>query len=108
MDRKRAQAHAPQDKGKKMKSLLKLIAVAAAVCPLTLVAIPTTALAGEYCITNTSGMRGCGFATLQQCLDTLSGTVGTCARDPFYQDPNSALAYEPKRSHSHSKKPAER
>lgn len=91
-----------------MKSLLKLIAVAAAVCPLTLVAIPTTALAGEYCITNTSGMRGCGFATLQQCLDTLSGTVGTCARDPFYQDPNSALAYEPKRSHSHSKKPAER
>jgi Protein of unknown function (DUF3551) len=91
-----------------MKSLLKLIAVAAAVRALTLVAIPTAALAGEYCLTNTSGMRGCGFATLQQCLDTLSGSAGTCTRDPFYLDPHSALAYEPKRSHSHSKKRAER
>jgi Protein of unknown function (DUF3551) len=91
-----------------MKSLLKLIAVAAAFRALTLVAMPTTALAGEYCLTNTSGMRGCGFATVQQCLDSLPGTAGTCTRDPFYQDPQSALAYQPKRSHSHSKKTVER
>lgn len=91
-----------------MKLFLKLIAVAAAVRVLTLVAIPTAALAGEYCLTNTSGMRGCGFATVQQCLDSLSGTAGTCARDPFYQDSKSALAYEPKRSHLRSKKAAER
>lgn len=91
-----------------MKLSLKLIAVAAAVRVLTLVAIPTAALAGEYCLTNTSGMRGCGFATVQQCLDSLSGTAGTCARDPFHQDSKSALAYEPKRSHSHSKRAAER
>jgi hypothetical protein len=91
-----------------VKLFLKLIAVAAAVRVLTLVAIPTAALAGEYCLTNTSGMRGCGFATVQQCLDSLSGAAGTCARDPFYQDPKSALAYEPKRSHLHSKKAAER
>ena len=91
-----------------MKSLLKLIAVAAAFRALTLVVTPTTALAGEYCLTDTSGMSGCGFATLQQCLDSLSGRAGTCGRDTFYRDPNSALAYEPKRSHSHSKKPAER
>jgi hypothetical protein len=112
MDRKRAQAHALPNlvERKKMKSFLKLIAVAAAVraLTLTLLAIPTAALASEYCLTNTSGMRGCGFATLQQCLNSLSGLAGTCARDPFYQDPNSALAYAPKRSHSHSKKPAER
>jgi hypothetical protein len=54
-----------------MKSVLELIAVAAAVRVLTIAAIPTAALAGEYCLTNTSGMRGCGFATVQQCLDTL-------------------------------------
>jgi hypothetical protein len=54
-----------------VKLFLKLIAVAAAVRVLTLVAIPTAALAGEYCLTNTPGMRGCGFATVQQCLDSL-------------------------------------
>jgi hypothetical protein len=91
-----------------MESALKLIAVAAAVRVLTLVAIPTSALAGEYCLTNTSGMRGCGFTTLQQCLDTVSGRAGTCDRDPFYKDPNSALAYQPKGSHSRNKKPVER
>jgi hypothetical protein len=91
-----------------MKSVLKLIAVAAAVRALTIVAIPTDALAGEYCLTETSGMRGCGFATVQQCLDTLSGTGGTCARDPFHRDPNSALAYQPKRSHSHRRNTVER
>ena len=91
-----------------MKSLVKLIAVAAAIRALTFVVIPTAALASEYCLTDTSGMRGCGFATVQQCLDSLSGSAGTCGRDPFYQDPNSAMAYEPKRSHSHSKKSAAR
>ena len=91
-----------------MKSLVKLIAVAAAIRALTLVVVPTTALAGEYCLTDTSGMTGCGFATLQQCLDSLSARAGSCGRDPFYRDPNSAMAYEPKRSHSHSKKLAAR
>jgi Protein of unknown function (DUF3551) len=85
----------------------KMIAVIAVVRMLTLVATPTAAIAGEYCVTNTSGMRGCGFATLQQCLDSLSGTAGSCARDPFY-DPGSALAYQPKQGHSHSRKTAPR
>jgi len=91
-----------------MRSLLKLIAATAAVRALTLVAIPTAALASEYCLTNTSGMRGCGFTTLRQCLDSLSGCAGTCARNSFYQDPKSALAYQPKRGHLHSKKTVER
>jgi Protein of unknown function (DUF3551) len=91
-----------------MKLILKLIAAAAAVRVLTLIAVPTATLASEYCLTNTSGMRGCGFATIRQCLDSLSGTAGTCARDPFYQDPKSALAYEPKRTHSHNKKTVDR
>jgi hypothetical protein len=53
---------------------------------LTLIAIPTAAVAGEYCLSNSSGMRGYGFTALQQFLDALSGTAGTCARDPSYQD----------------------
>jgi Protein of unknown function (DUF3551) len=75
---------------------------------LTFVALPTAAMAGEYCLTNTSGMRGCGFESIQQCLNSLSGTAGTCARDPFYQDPHSALAYKPMHSHSHTKKTVEK
>ena len=91
-----------------MKLFPKLIAATAIVRVLTLVATPTAALAGEYCVTNTSGMRGCGFATLQQCLDSLSGAAGSCAREPFYHDPGSALAYQPKQGHSHSRKTAPR
>jgi hypothetical protein len=91
-----------------MKFVLKLIAVVAPVRALAIAAFPTAALAGEYCLVDTSGMRGCGFATVQQCLDTLSGTGGNCARDPFYQDPNSALAYEPTASHPHRKKAVKR
>ena len=90
-----------------MRLFPKMIAVIAIVRMLTLVATPTAAIAGEYCVPNTSGMRGCGFATLQQCLDSLSGTAGSCARDPFY-DPGSALAYQPKQGHSHSRKTAPR
>jgi hypothetical protein len=95
-------------KRKKMKVFLKLIAVAATVRALTFVALPTAAMAGEYCLTNTSGMRGCGFESIQQCLNSLSGTAGTCARDSFYQDPHSALAYKPMHSHSHTKKTVEK
>jgi hypothetical protein len=95
-------------KRKKMKVFLKLIAVAATVRALTFVALPTAAMAGEYCLTNTSGMRGCGFESIQQCLNSLSGTAGTCARDSFYQDPHFALAYKPMHSHSHTKKTVEK
>jgi len=87
-----------------MKLVLKLIAAAVVVRTLALVATPTAAVAGEYCLTNTSGMRGCGFKTIQQCLDSVSGTSGTCTRDPFYQDATSALAYQPARSHAHHKR----
>jgi hypothetical protein len=87
-----------------MESFRKLIAVAAALRVLTLVAIPTSAVAGEYCRTDSSGMRGCAFTTLQQCLDMSSGRGGTCDRDPFYKDPNSALAYQPKDNYSHNGK----
>ena len=87
-----------------MKLVFKFIAVATAMRALALLATPSTAVAGEYCLTNTSGMRSCGFTTIQQCLDSVSGTSGGCARDPFYQDAASALAYQPARSHSHHKK----
>jgi hypothetical protein len=52
------------------------------------------AQAGEYCNTNSSGMRGCGYATLEQCQASMSGQMGTCARDPYYKDPKEALALQ--------------
>ena len=87
-----------------MKLVLMLMGLAVAVRALAPLAIPTAAIAGEYCLTNTSGMMGCGFSTIQQCLDSVSGTSGTCARDPFYKEAASALAYQPARSHPHHKR----
>ena len=35
------------------------------------------------------GGRNCGFVTLQQCLDTISGIGGGCERNTFYTGPES-------------------
>jgi hypothetical protein len=65
--------------------------------------------AGEYCNTNTSGMRGCGYSSMEQCQASNAGIGGGCARDPFYtnadstSNANSALAYQPRQSRSRSK-----
>ena len=34
------------------------------------------------------GGRNCGFVTLQQCLDTISGIGGICEPNPFYTGPD--------------------
>jgi hypothetical protein len=56
-------------------------------------------------------MRGCSYATLEQCQATMSGGLGTCMRNPYDDDAaaklkgvSSALAYyQPKnvRAHKH-------
>lgn len=86
-----------------MKTITKLItASAAALSTLAFVSIAAPAAhAGEYCSVNTSGMRGCGFATMEQCKATMSGGLGTCMRDPFYNNSN-ALAYQPKQARAQS------
>lgn len=74
-----------------------MIASAAALCSFAAIAIATPAAqAGEYCVTNTSGMRGCGYSSMEQCQAAVSGLSGTCARDPFYG--NNAMAYQPKQT----------
>jgi hypothetical protein len=84
-----------------MKKFLTLAAApATALCAIAFMTMATPASAGEYCSTNSSGMRGCGFSSLEQCKASMSGINGTCDRDPFYKDPNSALAYQPKHAKS--------
>ena len=76
-----------------MTSISKLMTASAfALCTAAFVSLSAlVAQAGEYCSTNTSGMRGCGFSSLEQCKAAMSGLAGTCARDPYYQDPTLAL-----------------
>jgi hypothetical protein len=83
-----------------MQSISKMMTLsAAALSTLAFVAMATPAAqAGEYCSTNSSGMRGCGFSSLEQCKASMAGINGTCDRDPFYKDTNSALAYQPKQT----------
>jgi hypothetical protein len=85
-----------------MKQLLKLtVAPASALFALALVAMATPASAGpnEYCRQDiTSGMRSCGFSSLEQCQAMSAGRGGDCYRDPFLANTSNALAYQPKSS----------
>ena len=87
-----------------MKPISKMMtASAAGLSTLVLVTMAAPAAhAGEYCSTNTSGMRGCGFASLEQCQASISGISATCARDPFYKPESNAMAYHPKQAHPRS------
>jgi Protein of unknown function (DUF3551) len=93
-----------------MKQLLKMTAApATALFTLAFVAMATPASAGDYCSTNSSGMRGCGYLSLEQCQAATAGVYSSCYRDPFLADTGSvsgvsAYAYQPK--HVRSKKPA--
>ena len=45
---------------------------------------PAAAKDYEYCRQDySSGMRQCGFDTMEQCLAMISGRGGSCLRDPF-------------------------
>ena len=81
-----------------MKPVSKIItASAAALSTFVLVAIASPAAqAGEYCRTDSSFMTSCRSSSLEQCQASASGRGGTCARDPYYKNPGSALAYQPK------------
>ena len=99
----------------KMRQFLKVTAPATALVALAYVAMATPAAAAaakyEYCRQDvTSGMRSCGFETMEQCQAMSSGRGGTCYRDPLLNDTSSAYAYQPKHPLSksltlHAKKP---
>ena len=69
----------------------------------------TAASAGEYCRRdiNEYGALSCGFETMAQCKAMSSGRGGDCLRDPFLASPSSAYDYQPKHSHSKTRKPRE-
>jgi Protein of unknown function (DUF3551) len=76
-----------------------MTASAAALCTLAFVSFASpSARAGEFCNTDSSGIRGCGYATLEQCKAAIAGKMGNCDRDPFYKSPKDALAQAPKRA----------
>jgi hypothetical protein len=87
-----------------MKTISRTMAAsAAALSALAFVAIASPAAqAGEYCSTNTSGMRGCGYSSLEQCRASTAGVGGSCGRDPYYQDASTAMAYQPKHASARS------
>jgi hypothetical protein len=91
-------------KGQEMKPILGMMTASAAVLStLAFVAMATPpAQAGEFCATNTSGMRGCGYSSLEQCRTAMSGIGASCGRDPYYDNASTALAYQPKQTRSRS------
>jgi Protein of unknown function (DUF3551) len=94
----------------KMKQILKISAAPAGVlCALAFFSTATPAAAApvDYCRTDTSGMRGCGFSSLEQCQAMASGRGSNCYENPFPEGgkasssasgnaSSSAYAYQPK------------
>ena len=93
----------------KMKQILKISAAPAGVfCALVFFsAAAPAATPVDYCRTDTSGMRGCGFSSLEQCQAMASGRGSNCYENPFPQGgkangstsgkaSSSAYAYQPK------------
>jgi Protein of unknown function (DUF3551) len=96
-----------KDRENKMKQFWKLTAAPATTLAFVAMATPAAASLNEYCRTDSSGMRSCGFSSMEQCQAMSSGRGGSCARDPFLPTASDALAYQPKHSHSKSpRKPA--
>ena len=94
-----------------MKNVLRMAAGPASLLAAAFLSMSTPASAGDYCHTDTSGMRGCGYTTMEQCEAAASGKGGNgCYRDPFLTEasnPKNALAYQAKpKSAVHHAKPA--
>jgi Protein of unknown function (DUF3551) len=69
---------------------------------------PTAANADQYkwcaIYAEPIGATNCGFVTLQQCRETVSGIGGTCELSPYYTGPDEERVKHPRRT----RKPAHR
>jgi len=100
----------------KAKHTLKVSAAPAALfCALAFFTTTTPARAAsvDYCRHDvTSGMRGCGYTSLEQCQAMSSGRGGSCYENPFPEGggsaSSSAYAYQPKQPVSkHARRPVD-
>src|SRR5258707_7737233 len=115
-----AETRTERDEMKTMQILKISAAPAGVLCALAFFSTATPAAAApvDYCRTDTSGMRGCGFSSLEQCQAMASGRGSNCYENPFPAGGNarassskpssSAYAYQPKRQASKgARKPVE-
>jgi hypothetical protein len=100
-----AKTERQSEKVMKTKQILKISAApATALFAMAFVAVATPAAAAasiDYCRHDvTSGMRGCGYTSLEQCQAMSSGRGGSCYENPFPENSakasSSAYAYQPK------------
>jgi hypothetical protein len=76
-------------------------------------ATPAAAAPVDYCRTDvTSGMRGCGYSSLEQCRSMSAGRGGSCSENPFPEGGNAtsnAYAHQPPQHHAarRARRPAE-
>jgi hypothetical protein len=78
-----------------MQQFFKLSAAPiAGLWAMALMAVATPASAADFCRQDAiSGMRSCGYATIEQCQAMSSGIGGTCYRDPFLPQTGASNAY---------------
>ena len=80
-----------------MKQFLKISAAPAATLfafAFAAMTSPAAASQIDYCRTDiTSGMRGCGYSSLEQCQTMSSGRGGSCYENPFPSSSSTNNAY---------------
>jgi hypothetical protein len=94
-----------------MQRFFRLSTAIAGLWAVALLAAATPASAGDYCRQDAiSGMRACGYASIEQCQAMSSGIGGTCYRDPFLPaaGASSAYAYAPLHGGKRATKPGVR
>jgi hypothetical protein len=84
---------------------LRTMAIAAlAGATLLSAAEPVAAGKYEFCREDySSGMRQCGFNTVEQCVAMISGRGGSCVRTPLLSETSASYARAPKR-HGHTRR----
>jgi hypothetical protein len=83
-------------------SLFILGAFAAVVCFEKPAAAQTYPWCAYYDFGGMGGAQNCGWATIEQCMATVSGIGGSCGPNPQYQGPAQLyLSTKPPRRHSH-------
>jgi hypothetical protein len=91
-----------------MRAIVSSILSAAATAGILLWAsVPASAASDPYrwCAQyGRDGGRNCGFITLQQCLDTISGVGGGCERNTFYTGSDRTVVEPSRRKNKRSKR----
>jgi hypothetical protein len=77
---------------------MRILAIAGVLAATMLIDARSSAQAAAFCAWYDAYTYDCGYYTFQQCLDTIRGVGGYCARNVYEAWPRAAEPYAPRPS----------